>query len=128
MQPWLHIKFCNDGTPLKPFSCCGKGACNIFCCNCAGGCRGEFGLPAERKSSVSQNNQKAKSCLTLTASTSNCHYTNTQVYAIMKQLRANIVNNYARSFGDSKCSWLANIVSFFWRKLGSSCCFLYGFG
>jgi hypothetical protein len=28
---------CGDDT--KPRPCCGYGACNIFCCNCNGGCR-----------------------------------------------------------------------------------------
>nr|CAH0110888.1 unnamed protein product [Daphnia galeata] len=28
---------CNDGTRGTP--CCGVGSCNIFCCNCDGGCR-----------------------------------------------------------------------------------------
>jgi hypothetical protein len=29
---------CDDGT--DPFSaCCGRGKCNIFCCNCNGDCR-----------------------------------------------------------------------------------------
>lgn len=28
---------CNDGTQSTP--CCGNGGCNIFCCNCDGGCR-----------------------------------------------------------------------------------------
>ncbi len=28
---------CNDGTRGTP--CCGVGRCNIFCCNCDGGCR-----------------------------------------------------------------------------------------
>ncbi|KZP23352.1 hypothetical protein FIBSPDRAFT_1043047 [Athelia psychrophila] len=28
---------CADGT--YGFPCCGKGACNIFCCECDGGCR-----------------------------------------------------------------------------------------
>jgi len=28
---------CKDG--YRTWNCCGKGACNIFCCNCDGGCR-----------------------------------------------------------------------------------------
>ena len=28
---------CQDGTECTP--CCGHGGCNIFCCNCDGGCR-----------------------------------------------------------------------------------------
>lgn len=30
---------CDDGTKGTP--CCGYGKCNIFCCNCDGGCRKE---------------------------------------------------------------------------------------
>lgn len=30
-------KTCRDGTGPTP--CCGRGKCNIFCCNCDGGCR-----------------------------------------------------------------------------------------
>jgi hypothetical protein len=29
---------CGDGT--SPTPCCAHGKCNIFCCNCDGGCRG----------------------------------------------------------------------------------------
>ncbi|KAH8688667.1 hypothetical protein GQ44DRAFT_291763 [Phaeosphaeriaceae sp. PMI808] len=29
---------CGDGTTPTP--CCAHGGCNIFCCNCDGGCRG----------------------------------------------------------------------------------------
>ncbi|XP_078694645.1 uncharacterized protein LOC144923719 [Branchiostoma floridae x Branchiostoma belcheri] len=32
-------KYCGDGTVSTP--CCGHGKCNIFCCNCDGGCRGK---------------------------------------------------------------------------------------
>ncbi|OJJ07204.1 hypothetical protein ASPVEDRAFT_88458 [Aspergillus versicolor CBS 583.65] len=28
---------CNDGTPATPY--CGYGQCNVFGCNCDGGCR-----------------------------------------------------------------------------------------
>ena len=28
------------------FSCCGNGACNFFCCNCAGGCRSDCNFDA----------------------------------------------------------------------------------
>ena len=30
---------CNDGSTAG--ACCGNGACNIFCCNCDRGCRGD---------------------------------------------------------------------------------------
>ncbi|KAH7399156.1 hypothetical protein DE146DRAFT_783166 [Phaeosphaeria sp. MPI-PUGE-AT-0046c] len=30
---------CSDGTSGTP--CCGNGECNVFCCNCDGGCRQE---------------------------------------------------------------------------------------
>ena len=30
---------CPDGTGCSGFSCCAHGSCNIFCCNCDGGCR-----------------------------------------------------------------------------------------
>jgi hypothetical protein len=30
---------CEDGEYAETFGCCGVGACNIFCCNCDGGCR-----------------------------------------------------------------------------------------
>lgn len=30
---------CQDGYKTGQFECCGKGPCNIFCCNCDGGCR-----------------------------------------------------------------------------------------
>ena len=30
---------CNDGSTAG--YCCGNGACNIFCCNCDRGCRGD---------------------------------------------------------------------------------------
>jgi len=30
---------CNDGSTAGV--CCGNGACNIFCCNCDRGCRGD---------------------------------------------------------------------------------------
>ncbi|XP_066267366.1 uncharacterized protein [Branchiostoma lanceolatum] len=41
---WLFFKtgctkYCGDGT--EPTPCCGHGKCNIFCCNCDGGCRGK---------------------------------------------------------------------------------------
>ncbi len=29
--------YCGDGSRGTP--CCGQGRCNIFCCNCDGGCR-----------------------------------------------------------------------------------------
>ncbi|XP_035693723.1 uncharacterized protein LOC118427869 [Branchiostoma floridae] len=32
-------KYCGDGTTSTP--CCGHGKCNVFCCNCDGGCRGK---------------------------------------------------------------------------------------
>ena len=32
---------CDDGTTGTP--CCGYGKCNIFCCNCDGGCRTSMG-------------------------------------------------------------------------------------
>ena len=35
---WPYGKFCHDGT--LPDVCCGRGPCNIFCCNCDRGCRG----------------------------------------------------------------------------------------
>ena len=37
-----HFKngFCREMTGYYEY-CCGNGACNIFCCNCAGGCRGD---------------------------------------------------------------------------------------
>ncbi|KAL6957762.1 hypothetical protein U1Q18_049610 [Sarracenia purpurea var. burkii] len=28
---------CDDGSTGRP--CCGKGTCNVFCCNCDGGCK-----------------------------------------------------------------------------------------
>lgn len=31
-----HVKFCGDQT--YPTPCCGRGSCNIFCCNCDRGC------------------------------------------------------------------------------------------
>ncbi|KAF1847617.1 uncharacterized protein K460DRAFT_279871 [Cucurbitaria berberidis CBS 394.84] len=47
---------CGDGTNGTP--CCAHGKCNIFCCNCDGGCRGRsmkrdlpLGL-AERSDSI----------------------------------------------------------------------------
>lgn len=34
-------RFCADGSTMGPNDkCCGKGACNILCRNCDGGCRG----------------------------------------------------------------------------------------
>ena len=30
---------CLDGTKSDIWSCCAYGSCNIFCCNCDGGCR-----------------------------------------------------------------------------------------
>jgi hypothetical protein len=30
--------WCADGYN-PPFPCCGVGSCNVFCCNCDGGCR-----------------------------------------------------------------------------------------
>lgn len=30
---------CADGTQSGIWSCCAYGSCNIFCCNCDGGCR-----------------------------------------------------------------------------------------
>lgn len=30
---------CADGTISSIWSCCAYGSCNIFCCNCDGGCR-----------------------------------------------------------------------------------------
>lgn len=30
---------CADGTVSDIWSCCAYGSCNIFCCNCDGGCR-----------------------------------------------------------------------------------------
>ncbi|KZS90642.1 hypothetical protein SISNIDRAFT_468415 [Sistotremastrum niveocremeum HHB9708] len=32
------VELCPDCTEATP--CCGYGKCNIFCCNCDGGCRG----------------------------------------------------------------------------------------
>ena len=32
-------KRCMDGTSCGFTSCCAYGSCNIFCCNCDGGCR-----------------------------------------------------------------------------------------
>lgn len=33
------IGFCLDQEFVGPLLCCGKGPCNIFCCNCDNGCR-----------------------------------------------------------------------------------------
>lgn len=49
---------CNDGSNGTP--CCGKGSCNIFCCNCDGGCwpskdrrrRDENSIPEETNSTL----------------------------------------------------------------------------
>ncbi|XP_051155612.1 protein Diedel-like [Leptopilina boulardi] len=44
LQYWItygkscHIDVCGDGTPVTEGTYCGKGACNIFGCNCDGGC------------------------------------------------------------------------------------------
>ena len=40
--PWGKTLCCADGTSrdwTHGNFCCGKGQCNIFCCNCGGGCR-----------------------------------------------------------------------------------------
>jgi hypothetical protein len=34
---------CADGI-FPPYLCCGKGDCNVFCCNCDGGCRSDYTL------------------------------------------------------------------------------------
>lgn len=34
---YCNSEICGDGTPPTPH--CGKGPCNIFGCNCDGGCR-----------------------------------------------------------------------------------------
>lgn len=34
-----EIGLCGDGEPLTRGTYCGKGPCNIFGCNCDGGCR-----------------------------------------------------------------------------------------
>ncbi|ETO18482.1 hypothetical protein RFI_18784 [Reticulomyxa filosa] len=39
-KPIPGTRTCRDGTILSDWGgCCGKGACNIFCCNCDNGCR-----------------------------------------------------------------------------------------
>ena len=30
---------CDDGSVSSIFACCGRGPCNIFCCNCQYGCK-----------------------------------------------------------------------------------------
>ena len=35
----LLLGTCEDGTHPGLFGCCGCGKCNIFCCDCDGGCR-----------------------------------------------------------------------------------------
>lgn len=37
--PNIHGEVCEDDLPVSPWQCCGEGPCNIFCCNCDGGCR-----------------------------------------------------------------------------------------
>merc|ERR1719383_771277 len=38
---------CDDGGLVHPWECCATGACNVFCCNCAGECRKNTTLPLE---------------------------------------------------------------------------------
>ncbi|KAJ6497320.1 hypothetical protein C8R45DRAFT_1128939, partial [Mycena sanguinolenta] len=35
---------CGDTSGCEAWACCGTGACNIFCCNCDGPCKGGNGL------------------------------------------------------------------------------------
>ncbi|KAF8884357.1 hypothetical protein BD779DRAFT_1674171 [Infundibulicybe gibba] len=48
--PCIHIRFrprhCGDGTSCTPY--CGYGPCNIFGCNCDGGCRALTGQKRAR--------------------------------------------------------------------------------
>ena len=37
---WSVNNICNHVTVPPDKWCCGKGECNIFCCNCDGGCVG----------------------------------------------------------------------------------------
>ena len=38
VDPVPATRTCRDGSKVPVFQCCGRGACNVFCCNCAGGC------------------------------------------------------------------------------------------
>ena len=35
----IEFPSCNDGTVPPVGECCGVGRCNVFCCDCKGGCR-----------------------------------------------------------------------------------------
>ncbi|KAB2573525.1 hypothetical protein DBV05_g7804 [Lasiodiplodia theobromae] len=50
-EGWCAKWACDDDTQGTP--CCGYGSCNIFCCNCDGGCRRAGGAPAGRRSDMS---------------------------------------------------------------------------
>lgn len=54
IYPLLAKCYCGDGTLATPY--CGYGPCNIFGCNCDGGCRSAPGKPAS--SSNETNSQK----------------------------------------------------------------------
>lgn len=42
-------RFCHDGTPVEStYGDCGVGKCNIFGCNCDGGCRSKEGMTEEK--------------------------------------------------------------------------------
>ena len=38
VDPTPATRTCRDGSKVPIFQCCGRGACNVFCCNCDGGC------------------------------------------------------------------------------------------
>lgn len=54
-SPWCEMKLCGNGKPpcggLIP-TYCGVGSCNIFGCNCDGGC-----IPGDAFESLSQRNE-----------------------------------------------------------------------
>ncbi|KAK0615427.1 hypothetical protein DIS24_g11833 [Lasiodiplodia hormozganensis] len=53
---WCAKYSCDDDTQGTP--CCGYGGCNIFCCNCDGGCRRAGGAPAGRRGLMSARDDK----------------------------------------------------------------------
>lgn len=37
--PGCHVAICKDGSTISGWHYCGQGECNIFGCNCDGGCK-----------------------------------------------------------------------------------------